>query len=60
MVNYPLNDPGHFPLITEDILVRKYKGRLGLRIVGGIDSPCTPFGTDPYGIYIAKVKVFPI
>ncbi|EFX82781.1 hypothetical protein DAPPUDRAFT_30665, partial [Daphnia pulex] len=47
----------NFPLRpVSDVVIRKDMGtRLGLRIAGGKDSSCIPFGTDEPGIFISRV-----
>jgi len=50
------NQKGQFPVITEDVAIHKTIGsRLGLRIAGGIDSSCVPFGAVEKGIFISRV-----
>lgn len=43
-------------LLCQDVVIHKSPGsRLGLRIAGGKDSSCIPFGRDEPGIFISRV-----
>merc|ERR1712045_429224 len=43
------------PIITEDVVLVKAGGPLGLSIIGGNDHSCVPFGTGEPGIFISKI-----
>ena len=49
-------------LCSQDVVLQKGVGPLGLSIVGGSDHSCIPFGVDEPGVFISKVvgsrKVF--
>ncbi|XP_041465950.1 protein scribble homolog isoform X4 [Lytechinus variegatus] len=42
-------------LETEEVLLKRTRGPLGLSIVGGIDHSSHPFGGDEPGIFISKI-----
>jgi hypothetical protein len=43
-------------IVTEDVVLVKAGGPLGLSIIGGSDHSCVPFGTGDPGIFISKVR----
>nr|XP_054756834.1 protein scribble homolog isoform X10 [Lytechinus pictus] len=42
-------------LETEEVLLKRTRGPLGLSIVGGVDHSSHPFGGDEPGIFISKI-----
>lgn len=44
-----------FPYFSQDVVLKKAGGPLGLSIIGGTDHSCVPFGTGESGIFISKI-----